>query len=115
MTEEEHLDYALVQRIYEEQSWKIHPVDSEYLMQFFLSFCMTNENTNIEELMITCDLSNLSFMHDKDFMTFMHNETVKYLDYCVEKNVICEITRDKYIIWLDKMKMKLWNFFLLHE
>ena len=111
MTEEEQLDYAIVQHIYEEQSWKIHPVDSEYLMQFFLSFCMINEKANIEELMIICDLNNVSFMHDKNFMSFMYNETVKYLNYCAEKDVISDITRDNYMMWLDKMRMKFWRFF----
>ena len=111
MTEEEHLDYAIVQNIYEEQSWKKHSIDEEYLVQFFLSFCMVNENADIEELIIACDLNNISFMHDKDFMQFMYSETIKHLNNYVERDVICEATRDDYMGWLDKMKIKLWSLF----
>lgn len=110
MTEEEHLDYVIVQRIYEQYSWKDNSFDDEYyLAQFFISFCVVHENANIEELMIICDLNNLSFIHDKDFILFMYNKASQYLDHSVERNVISEMTRDNYMGWLDKMKMKLWS------
>lgn len=112
MIENEHIDYFLVQRIYETQSWKKYSIDDEYLADLYLSMAMSYDNIDIEELVIALDLNNLSFIHDKKFMDFMHENAVALLDSAVERGLICEATRDDYMGWLDKMKIKLHGFFL---
>ena len=111
MTEYEQFDYSLVQRIYEEQSWKKYSVNDEYLADFYLMLAMSYDNTDIEELVIELDLNSLSFIHDRAFMDFMHKNVVALLDSDVERGVICEATRDDYMTYIDKMKIKLWSLF----
>ena len=72
---------------------------------------MSYDSIDIEELVIALDLNNLSFIHDKEFMDFMHENAVALLDSAIERGLICEATRDDYMRWLDRMKIKLWSFF----
>lgn len=112
MIENEQFDYFLVQRIYETQSWKKYSVDDEYLADLYLCMAMSYDSIDIEELVISLDLNNLSFIHDKEFMDFMHENVVALLDSAVERDLICEATRDDYMMYIDKMKIKLYGFFL---
>ena len=112
MTENEHIDYPLVQRIYETQSWKKYSVNDEYLADVYLCMAMSYDSIDIEELVIVLDLNNLSFIHDKEFMDFMHENAVALLDSAVERGIMCEATRDDYVMYIYKMKIKLWDFFL---
>ena len=112
MTENEQFDYFLAQRIYETQSWKKYSVDDEYLGDLYLSMAMSYDRIDIEELVITLDLNNLSFIHDKDFMDFMYKNAVALLNFAVERGMICEATRDDYMMYISKMKIKLYDFFL---
>ena len=111
MTENELFEYSLVQRIYETQSWKKYSVDDEYLGDLYLSITMSYDSIDIEELVIELDLNSLSFIHDRAFMDFMHKNVVALLDSDVERGVICEATRDDYMTYIDKMKIKLWSLF----
>ena len=112
MTENELFDYSLVQRIYETQSWKKYSVDDDWLADFYLRLTMSYDNIDIEELVIALDLHNLSFIHDRAFMDFMHENAMSLLDSAVERGLICEATRDDYVMYIDKMKIKLYSFFL---
>lgn len=112
MTENELFEYSLVQRIYETQSWKKYSVDDEWRADFYLRLAVSYDNIDIEELVIVLDLNSLSFIHDRAFMDFMHENTMSLLDSAVERELICEATRDDYVMYIDKMKIKLYGFFL---
>ena len=111
MTENELIEYSLVQRTYETQQWKKYSADDEWLADLYLRMAMSYDNTDIEELVIALDLNNLSFIHDRAFMDFMHENTMSLLDSAVERGFICEATRDDITGCLDKMKIKLWSLF----
>ena len=110
--ESEYTSFSMVQQIYECQSWKMYHVDNEYLAHFYIGLSMIVMSHSIEELMIAFDLHNLSFIYDEEFMKFMHMNAIEYVNSSVERNMICEATRDDYVACFDKMKMKLWAFFL---
>lgn len=107
------IDFALCQRIYEEQSWKVHPVDDEYLGHVFLELATRYTYLPGEELAIAFDLQQLSFLHSKDFLKCMHDnalaviERLFVIEHSFSDDSLCMSTFEWYKTQCYKMLDKL--------
>lgn len=101
------IDFALCQHIYEEQSWKVHPVDDEYLGHVFLELATHHADLPGEELAIALDLQQLSFQHSKDFLKCMHDNALTVIEHSFSDASLCMSTFEWYKAQCCKMLDKL--------
>ena len=108
---DELLEFAVMQRIYEDGLWKnpnYYVNEEDYFAHFFLNFSMRFSKINsVEELIIAYELKGMTFLNDIDFVDWMHNIALHLVNDSVKRQIISVGTKDLYVNCINEMHEKL--------
>ena len=107
----ELLEFALMQRMYEDGLWKnpnYYVGIDDYYAHFFLNFSMQYSAIDcIEELIVTYELKGMTFLSSLSFVKWMHKVASTLVNDALRRRVLCDATRNEYMSCIDNMENKL--------
>ena len=107
----ELLDFAVMQRMYEDGLWKnpnYYVGIDDYYAHFFLNLSMQYSGIEcIEELLIEYDLKGMTFLKDIGFVKWMHDVSKTLISDSVKNSLLCDATYHEYLKYIDEMQNKL--------
>ena len=110
---DELLEFAMMQRMYEDGLWKnpnYYVNEDDYFAHFFLNFSMKYSNIkNIEELIISYELKGMTFLNSIDFVNWMRDIAIKLVVDSVKRQAVSIGTKDLYVNCINEMYKNLKN------
>ena len=118
MTSDRADSFAVMQHVYDDEQWRdLIPMlrtgeligwsNQEFIEEWFLMFSHEMCNEDVYEIGVACDLSLCHFIHDDEFMSFLHNVSLRHLDSCVKRQLVSPPTARLYIAEMKHMQRKL--------